>query len=153
MGSGVGKKKATRQYKNIQAIILSADYSTRPGLGIRMWVRVLSGKYPPRSCFQASYCPFQSGFGGEIRVKLCLTTKHSPDPPGCYRKPDYSTRFCPSSSALLWSQFSVRSSAESPADDWLPGAPHWHLSLIPPSNRNWAWTMRAGPPCVHTGGR
>lgn len=142
-------KNTTRQYKNIfRQSLFFADYSKQPGLGIRIWVRFLSGKYPPRSCFQANKCPFLCGFRGVITVKSCFKTKQSPDPPGRCKKTDYSPRF-PLLRPHCCSRFPVRSSTESTADDWLPGAPHWHQSLIPPSNRKWSGKEGGISPCEH----
>lgn len=147
MGSGAGKKKATRQYKNIQATILLADYSTRPGLGILMWVWICRENIRPGAAPKELM-----SFSVRLwrRNPCSIRTTQTPEPPGCWRKPYYSPRFCPSSSALLCGRFSVRSFTESPADDWLPGAPHWHHSLILPSNRNRLWAKRAGSPGVTT---
>lgn len=102
-------KKATRRYKN-QAIILLAGYSARPlGVGNTNVAEGFVGKKisAPALLPRQLVSSFRARFGDAIPVQCGLTNAHSPDPPGCSRKADNSPRFCPPSSALLCSRFSV----------------------------------------------
>lgn len=54
---------------NIQGTISSADYSIRRGLGLRIWVKVFTGKYPSR-------CRFEQ-LRVLLRVSLFLLLKYS----------------------------------------------------------------------------
>lgn len=114
MGNSAGYKRLQISIKN-QAIIFAADHSTRPpGLGIPLSVSVLSEKN-----IQPAVLPNQMSFSvvcrNDIPVKLSLTTMQSPGPSGCSRKPDYSPRLCPPSSALLCRLFTVCLSTKYPA--------------------------------------
>lgn len=114
-------------------------------VGKRFVGKISAPELLPSQLMSFSVCSWKRNPGKKWR----LTPDWRRGQSGYYRNADYSSYSCPCSSALPWSHFAVRSSTGSSADDWLPGAPHWHRCLVPPANGNSPWAGRAGPPGVN----